>query len=277
MKKKVIKKILIGTVTLVTFLFVIFIAVFIGAIVTSPKPNVSEIEWSYNIEFSVPMNGEDMSDILYEAMEEKLETENRFYEELNWYDTIEEAVKDDSKFEDANYHDYVFSREFFRLQFEDREIVFFVMPNSANKKQELITFMLFATDGDKISQPYEYQVYMPIPAMGSKRYFYDCDDAVVDYIIFELRLDRVLDNHQLQMFFGSWPDKEELESLTIAGIPLEILDEPLVLNGEEYYFWYLTDLSWCDRLQDIQWLSFTYADVIELLDIEYEPRESEQM
>ena len=265
-----IKKIFIGIIIALILFVVSFIAILVIAIVTSPKQNASEVEWSYNIELTVPLGKGEFSNILQNK-------DKNFYGELNWYDTVEQAIQDDGMFEYTGYKPYVLDEEFFRLQTEDKLIIFHLIPNGSNEKQILLAYIIFACESGKISQPYERNLSVPVPGWGVNNLHYDCDDAVVDYIIFELSSDRVLDDHQLQMFFGSWPDKEELESLTIAGIPLEILDEPLVLNGEEYYFWYLIDLSWCERLQDIQWSSFTYADVIELLDIEYEPREAEQM
>ena len=92
-------------------------------------------------------------------------------------------------------------------------------------------------------------------------------------MIMQMFSDRVLENKGIHMFFGSWPNKEELQSLTLAGKNLEILEDPILVDGEEYYFWYITDLSWTDRLEKLNWSKITYRQIIEALDIQYEPAE----
>lgn len=271
MKKKRLKKILIGIAIALGVFLIAFIAFFIWVIMTAPKDNITDQTWSYNLEITLPDNKEDWPELMREEYEKYRREWDFFYQDLEWYDTVEEAIENGDKFEDTLYKDYVLSQEFYRLEFDDRLVIFFKMPNGANEKEELMAFMLFAVNQGQVSQPYDYQVYRPEPSMGSKAYAFDCDDAIVDYMIFELRINDALDEYGMKLFFGTWPDREELESLTIDGVPLEILEEPITINHKEYYFWYITDLSWSEKLLEIYWSSFTYGDVIEILDIQYTP------
>lgn len=248
---------------------ILFGMVIIWFIIFAPKENAADVERHYSASILVSSRGVDSSD------KSKKNQKSDFYDELNWYDSFEEAVQDGSKAEDQRYKDYIFNKEFLRLEFNEKLIIFFTIPNSGNIESELIGYVVFAHDKEKFSQPYLTRGCLPVPGWGDRGFYFECDAAVVDYITLELFSHRVLNTHGLQMFFGSWPNKEELESLTLAGMNLEILDEPVVINGEEYYFWYLTDTSWLDRLSEISWSTFTYRQIIEALDIQYEPMELE--
>jgi len=271
MKKKVLKRILIGIGITAALLLIAAIVLVVVVIATAPKQNASDVEWSFSATISLPADQGSLSDALQEILQEEREEEENFYSELNWYDSLEEAIQDDGMLEYAGYKEHILDSEFLRIETDQGFTIFHFVPDEDKKDQQLMSHIRFARENDKISQPYIWAWEHVKPGWGINDYYFDCDDAVVDYIIFEILVDKVLEERGLQMFFGTWPNKEELESLTIAGLPLKILEEPIEVNEEKYYFWYLTDLSWCDRLSKIPWSSFTYGDVIDILDIEYEP------
>ncbi len=195
---------------------------------------------------------------------------------MNWYDTLEEAIQDTSKFDRGDYKDYVLSTEIIRIEMTDKCIIFHTLPSGYADKHDRFGYVAFAREGQRISQAYERSSYTAAPGWGDNDCFYDWDDGVVDYIVLELYADRVLYENGLGMFFGVWHDKEEIESVTIADIPLEIVEEPILADGEEYYFWNITDLSWTERFSGLDWSSITWGQIIEALDIQYVPMQAEE-
>lgn len=252
------------------------IAFFVWIIVTTPKKNASDVEWSFSSSLSISSDGTmseaDVSDAL-KASEEK----EAFYEELEWYDTLEEAMRNDSriKTEIDNIY-YLCNYEFFRIELEGKLAIFYTVPDEDNRKDELMLYMLFGCQEGKISQPYYMDGMLPVPGWGSNDCFYDCDDGVVDYIVYQMIRGKYQQEPGLEMFYGAWPDKEELESLTIAGIPLNVLQTPIQVGGNDNYFWYITDLSWTERLSSLNWSGITWGQIIEALDIQYKPTQTEK-
>lgn len=86
----------------------------------------------------------------------------------------------------------------------------------------------------------------------------------------------IKEKDRVSIFFGMWPDKEEIESLTISGIKPEVVKAQAGEGEKIYYLWYVTDAEWImDKLATINWSDFTYGDIIETLDIRYDKTEKE--
>lgn len=155
---------------------------------------------------------------------------------LRWYDTVEEAMEDDElikggdKFAMQIYED-IYKREgtveIARAECGDSLIIFYMPKYSKEEKEqqekkkaaEYFDFIQFRIMDGKISQPY-YTGH----DTSSQRYYsgnweYDCDDMVVSYMKSKLMTDLFIkEEDRVSIFFGMWPDKEEIESLTISGI-----------------------------------------------------------
>ena len=77
----------------------------------------------------------------------------------------------------------------------------------------------------------------------------------------------IFDENDNQVFYGVVKDKEELESLTIDGNPV---DEIIPIETEDgmYYFWSYSKTRIAEKL-DIDMGDFYYRDVIDQLAIKY--------
>ena len=103
---------------------------------------------------------------------------------------------------------------------------------------------------------------------------YDFDDIIAQSIIHKLAMGRpIFDENDNQVFYGVVKDKEELESLTIDGNPVDEII-PIETQDGMYYFWTYSKTRIAEKL-DIDMGEFRYQEVIDQLEIRYDKQEEE--
>lgn len=200
--------------------------------------------------------------------------------ELCWYDTVEEALQNDEiiKADDVvgETVDYKKSDslELVRIQSKDKLAILYTrMPEEGDVTG--IFYVILRIENNKFSQPYMVGRYGNSPGYfyavsGKRDFIYDCDDSVVFYLIEENIASNVFGQgkkDKIPLCFGMWKDKDEIESLTVAGEKPEIIE--ITAKEDTRYFWYFEDPQWLERLEKIDWGDFTYGQVIDELEIKY--------
>lgn len=280
-KKKMLSKILIicaVVVGVLEILAVIFFMVGTGSFFTKPRditdvPGSISISYTKNGKSREPLSGNDKKP------------------ELRWYETMEEALEDDELIRDSvnGKIDYKESDavELLQIQTNDQLAVFYCRAPEKGEVGRVAYFVLEVQEG-RYSQPVKWGAVGNEPGFftpkGNSFYSYDCDDGVVFYIEQELVFGRLsglgkdespvyfgTGEGEIPVCFGMWDDESEIRSLTMAGTAPEVV--PVVAKEDTRYFWYFEDIAWADRLSEVNWGDYTYRDVIEMLEIEYEPSE----
>lgn len=200
--------------------------------------------------------------------------------ELCWYDTVEEALENDELIRDNDIVgetvDYKKSDslELVRIQNKDKLAILYTRtPEEGNVTR--IFYVILRIENNKFSQPYMVGRYGNSPGYvyaesGKPDFIYDCDDSVVFYLIRENIASNVFGQgkkDKIPLCFGMWKDKDEIESLTVAGEKPEIIE--ITAKEDTRYFWYFEDPQWLERLDKINWGDFTYGQVIDELEIKY--------
>lgn len=204
---------------------------------------------------------------------------------LQWYDTIEAALKNDELIIEEKGYQEVYERndakEITRVVSGDTLIIFY-MPTYTNEEKEaqkksemapMFVYIQLKMSGTQISQPYfigceVYNMNYYYKLVGAQRNF-DCDDAFIWYVIEKAASDLLVEKeNRIPLYFGIWENKEEIESLTVSGRKPEIV---YVESGDDlYYFWYFDDVEWInEKLRDVNWEDYTYRQIIDLLEITY--------
>ena len=209
-----------------------------------------------------------------------ISSENREDLDLEWYETLEEALENDElirdKGEELGGIDYKDDNvvELLQIQTDDYMAVFYCRVMEDGEVGRITYVILHVKDG-KISQPFKLNMAGNKPGYeslsGKSRNLYDCDDGAVFYIEQEIVIRRIFGTgeNRIPVCFGMWDDESEIRSLTIAGTAPKVI--PIVTEKETRYFWYFEDLEWADRLSEVNWSQYTYGEIIDLLEIEYEP------
>lgn len=271
--KKNIKTIIITLGCLITIAMIIFIIAFIcaGINVIFEAQDATDIPRS--ISGAITFN----SDYSKNGSKEK---------ELCWYDTVEEALENDELIRDNDIVgetvDYKKSDslELVRIQNKDKLAILYTRtPEEGNITR--IFYVILRIENNKFSQPYMVGRYGNSPGYvsaesGKPDFIYDCDDSVVFYLIRENIASNVFGQgkkDKIPLCFGMWKDKDEIESLTVAGEKPEIIE--ITAKEDTRYFWYFEDPQWLERLEKIDWGDFTYGQVIDELEIKYIKSEEE--
>ena len=195
--------------------------------------------------------------------------------ELKWYGALEDALQDDELIKDKyGGVDYKQSDaiELLQIQKDDTLALFYTRTPKEGNVTRVICVLVAIKDGE-FSQPYRIEMFGNAPgyftSSGKTRYTYDCDDSIVFYMEQELLVSPIFGNGQNKMpvCFGMWTDKDEIESLMLAGQKPQII--PVVADEDTRYFWYFEDIEWFGRLTTIDWDNYTYQQIIDLLEITY--------
>lgn len=278
MKKNNIKVILKNFFIIILIVAVLFIMLFlgIGVLAFFTKTDITNIPKSISINITGTSVVSEESDSILD--------------ELCWYDTFDEAIKDDSLIREVLGYEEIYLREntvrITKTQIDDNLIVFYMPAYTKEEKEQqdageyvgvFLCMQLKIKDG-KISQPYNITRYArdlnyPEVSVFKARYTYDCDDSIVRGIEKKIMMDLLIAPElYVPIYCGTWQNKEEIESLTINGEHLKIYP---VQSGEDiYYLWYIDDIQEINaELGQINWGDFTYGEIIEVLDIRYEKSE----
>ena len=200
--------------------------------------------------------------------------------DLEWYETLEEALENDElirdKGEELGGIDYKDAdvMELLQIQTDGYLAVFYCRVMEDGEVGRITYVILHVKDG-KISQPFKTDMAGNGPGYvyqsGKPEHLYDCDDGVVFYIEEEMVIGRIFGTgeNRIPVCFGMWDNESEIRSLTVAGTTPKVI--PIVTEKETRYFWYFEDLEWADRLSEVNWSHYTYGEIIDLLEIEYEP------
>lgn len=279
--KKIIKFLIILSI-IFGIMFVGFVVVFfaIGIKAIKEPSDVTDIPSSLSISYSG--NGGVLD----------LYSENNERPELQWYETVEEALENDELVKDTEVGRFDYKEsgvvELLQAQTDNYLTVFY---GTALDDGEVgsIAYVILETKDGKYSQPFEIGMAGRSPGFYSVSdkpdYLYDCDDGAVFYIEWELVYGGGLGRkfgpifgpvfgtgeNRIPVCFGMWDDEAEIRSLTIAGVSPKVI--PVTARDETRYFWYFEDLEWADRLSEVDWSDYTYREIIELLEIKYQPSE----
>ena len=194
-------------------------------------------------------------------------------EDLEWYDTLDEAKQDVSIIKkNENYVAYRSqTTEIIQKKYEDRLIYFYLLTeeglDDSSVKADAFAYMIFKIKDNQISQPYWIESYNLEVGFENSHYTYDFDDSVVAFIIKETVVDILEDEKDgFPIYFGTWVG-QEVEGLTIDGIRPEVV--PVKLENKTYYFWFYLEAEWKDKVKKINWSDFTYQQIIDQLKIRY--------
>ena len=197
--------------------------------------------------------------------------------QLNWYDSVDEAMQDTSILEKQDKSRPKGKYEIlFQIQGKEQLTVFYLNEEQVAKDQPGYGHVSFYMENGKFSQPYssDWNFFYPTDT-GGFSYTYDFDDWIAELIIRECTyLDTVISESGNQVFYGVTDNEDAIRSMTIKGRePDEII--PFESEGEGYYFWYYTDLDIEAELESIDYSRYTLGEVIELVEIRYDHKEED--
>lgn len=267
--KKVFKIIIIISIIFAVIFWGIIIDFFISVIKTIGEPSdITDIPISISISYTG--NGGKSG----------ISSRNGEEPDLEWYETLEEALENDELIRDQEEElggiDYKDTDvvELLQIQTDDYLAVFYSRVLEDGEVGRITYVILHVKDG-KISQPFKTDMTGREPGSespsGKPFHLYDCDDGVVFYIEEEMVIRRIFGTgeNRIPVCFGMWDNESEIRSLTVAGTAPKVI--PIVAEEETRYFWYFEDLEWADRLSEVNWSHYTYGEIIDLLEIAYEP------
>lgn len=267
--KKTISRILIISAIVIgglQILAVIASIISMKAFMTKPS-DITDTSMSLSISYSE--NGGSFSSSL----------EDKEALDLQWYETVEEALKNDRLIEESGEYlkgiDYKKDNAIELLQIQtDNYLTVFYTLILENGTVGRISYVIMKIEDGRFSQPFMLDALVSGPEKYCNDIFpklYDCDDGIVFYLEQELVIGGTFGTgeNRIPVCFGVWDDESEIRSLTIAGIAPEII--PVAAKEETRYFWYIENMEWADRLREVDWSDYTYGEIIDLLEIEYEP------
>lgn len=197
-------------------------------------------------------------------------------EQLEWYDSLEEAKSDISIIQNnSSFGAYRFNtRNIVQKEFDDRIILFYLVTEDKTSQAEAFAYMLFKIKDNQISQPFWIESYNLEVGFEESHYTYDFDDSVAEFITYEAILDVLSDDKNgFPIFFGTWSNSEATTLKIDDQKPEVILID---LGDKTYYFWYFMKTDWEKQLKMIDWNDYTYQQIIEALKIEYQRAEESE-
>jgi hypothetical protein len=201
-------------------------------------------------------------------------------QDIQWYNTFDEALQDTGIIEYSQYfggYRYPLENEIIRFEDEDELAVFYGPTIEEGKTTGTFFCILFHLQEGKFSQPYHMSYFTYERGFEGSLYLYDFGDTVAEFIIYEAAIMGSVSqaNGGTPVYYGTWTDKEMLDSLTIQGkYPTEII--PIHFNDATYYFWYYSEEGWTEELSKIDLDDFTLQEVIDVLDIRYQEKKEEE-
>ena len=193
-------------------------------------------------------------------------------DELNWYDTLQDAM-DDTGLVENDYYFESYNKDLRYLLTETRssdgrDYLIYASPAHEGDGMSIDYTGLYYKDG-KYSQPYRIG-YNYIDYSHSHDDLYDCDDNISQELTMEYTLGpQIIAENGNQVFYGSWGDQKEIESMTIDGHKPDKLIQ-YVINGKKHYFWYYTQTDLATKLREIDYSNYTLQQVTDLIGIKYE-------
>lgn len=270
-KAKINNKIVITCIAILGCIITIAIIIFLSVFIWAGINVVFGVQDATDISRSISASITSSSDYSKNGSREN---------ELCWYDTVEEALQNDELIKDDDIIgeevDYKKSDslELVRIQNKDKLAILYTRtPEEGDITR--IFYVILRIESNKFSQPYMVGRYGNGPGYvsaesGKPDFIYDCDDSVVFYLLRETVTSNVFGQDRedkIPLCFGMWKDKDEIESLTVAGEKPEIIE--ITAKEDIRYFWYFEDPQWLEQLEKINWGDFTYRQVIDKLDIKY--------
>lgn len=267
MKKAFHKIIIISAVIIVSFEILAYVFFIIATRLFFTEPSdITDVPASISISYT--KNGKKPGAL----------SENEEKPDLHWYETLEEALKDEELIRNLDMGGIDYKKddavELLQIQTDDQLAVFYSRAPEKGNVCRIIYVILEVKDG-QFSQPIQMGTVGNRPGYysvkGNSFYSYDCDDGAVFYMEQELVLGGTfgIGEDEIPVCFGMWDNEAEIRSLTIAGVSAEVI--PIVAKEDTRYFWYFENLDWADRLSEVNWGNYTYGEIIDLLEIEYEP------
>ena len=193
-------------------------------------------------------------------------------DKLSWYSTLYEAMKDTSLISDH----YFFkgygndpSNLIAEIKDKDgRDDIIYASPTKKGTGVFVEYAEIYYKDG-KYSQPYNIG-YNFIDYSHTGEYKYDFDDNISQELTMEYALGpQIIAENGNQVFYGSWGDQKEIESMTIDGHkPDKIMS--YVIHGKKRYFWYYTQTDLAAKLKTIDYSNYTLQQVTDLIGIKYD-------
>ncbi len=227
-------------------------------IATKPKADINEIP--QNLGLSVIL-----SDVVSATSEDE--------EDLNWYATLDEASEDTSQIEGSVFYGgYDTSERITSFEGDDQCMAVNAYVNPKNENNDFVSFVLYRKCEGKYSQP--YRIFSTwIDLNNDDTYRYDCDDAAVSLLSLEDALGFAVDTGDgNKVYCGFWTDEAETRSLTFAGQEVDGV-EKVDYYDTPYYFWYMALQDVKERLQSIDYGSYTCQELIDALEVRYEKAE----
>ena len=189
-------------------------------------------------------------------------------DDLNWYKNEDEAFSDFSAIEDTlgveSINELCFEYEQYNESLIRR---YYSIPKRDGEGYRLIIADVLVKE-DTYSQVFRLNTDVVNLYDIDNHNVYDVADATVQSILFDYASPICFKNNsQEQVYHGYWNNKEELETMTIAGKPLSEVIELDYPDGVKYYMWIsqISDVE--DKILGIDG-ELTYRKVIEALGIE---------
>ena len=230
-----------------------------GVLVSHHHADVSDLNQSIAID--ADLSGDPAS----------LSTDSEDYiadDKLHWYDSVDEAMQDDSLVRDAET--YVSCRQLADpagMTESDGTVMAFY--GIQNDDDHLAIYYCRIRNG-KYSQP--YQIDKPVCA-DNLAYHYDLDDSVCERIVDQYASHALAQkNEEIPVFWGCWKNKDELKSLTIDGQSVETIAK--LSDSSPYSFWMIQSDGILPKLKTIDFSGFTYQQMTDALGIKYQKQEN---
>lgn len=196
-----------------------------------------------------------------------------------WYENIDEAILDTSAIKERSHYENIGVINEYPLKkfyYADGYSILYLtrLPSKTND----FVYMIIQLSGEcmdgKCSQPLYIWSTLVEQSVDDMMYTYDFDDVIAQSIVYNLAFGRpIFDENDNQVFYGVVKDKEELESLTIDGNPVDEII-PIETQDGMYYFWTYSKTRIAEKL-DIDMGEFRYQEVIDQLEIKYDKQEEE--
>ncbi len=183
--------------------------------------------------------------------------------EYLWYNSVEEALEDDSIIcEDSQYTHYKAGYENKIIQLQNGKNIIYIYHMQYMEKNYIVEILLYEENG-KFSTPYRME--MTECEKDTSQISYDCVKSIVididkQYLRNAIYIDK------MDLYYGVWVNKDEIESVTISGEkPVGII--PFEEGGKAYYLWYTYSGVINDKLEVINISSQSLQQLIEVLEI----------
>lgn len=199
--------------------------------------------------------------------------------DMVWYDDVEKAIYDVSAIKDMSKYrsEEIINQYPIGLYVYGESYSYLYMIRRVNEEGTVGYHgvqMCGEYKAGKYSQPLYIWTALIEQSVENPYYIYDFDDIIAQSIIHKLAMGRpIFDENDNQVFYGVVKDKEELESLTIDGNPVDEII-PIETQDGMYYFWSYSKTRIAEKL-DIDMGEFRYQEVIDQLEIKYDKQEEE--